>query len=72
MTEAFHRIEHVQSDAAPSHSDFRHSFFQLSTLHQIKTSNTSSSLIGMENINLYRSIRLVAFQEFGKASSQTS
>ena len=27
MTEASHRIEHLQSDAAPSHSDIRHSFF---------------------------------------------
>ena len=58
MTEALHRIEHLQSDAAPSHSDLRHSFFQLPTLHQIKTSHTSSSLIGMENLSLYRSIAL--------------
>ena len=62
MTEASHRMEHLQSDAAPSHSDIRHSFFQLPTLQQIKTSHTSISLINMENLSIYRSLRPIALQ----------
>ena len=47
MTEASHRMEHLQADAAPSHSDIRHSFFQLPTLHHSKTSHRANSLINM-------------------------
>ena len=62
MTEDSHRIEHLQSDAAPSHSDIRHSFFQLPSLNQIKTPHTISSVIGMENLSLYRSLRPAVLQ----------
>ena len=62
MTEASHRLEHLQSDAAPSHSDIRHSFFQLPALQQIKTSHTSNSLTSMENLNIYSPLRPIALQ----------
>ena len=36
MAQVSHRIDHLASDAAPSHSDINHSFFQLPTLQQVK------------------------------------
>ena len=51
MTEASLRIEHLLSDAPPSHSDINHSFFQLPTL-----------LISMENLRRYRNIKPLALQ----------
>ena len=71
MTEALSRHEHIQSDEAPVHSDIRHSFFQVPTLSQVKTSHTTHSLIGMENLNHYRTLRPIALTETptGKAGS---
>ena len=41
MNEVLTRLEHIQADAALSDSDLRHSFFQLPTLSQVKSSHTT-------------------------------
>ena len=60
LTEALARLEYMQSDEAPSHSDLHNAFFQLPTIRQVKSSHSTQSLISMENLNHYRSMRPVA------------
>ena len=56
LTEAKLRSEYVESDAPPSHLDLGHSFFGIPTQTDIIRAHGGSSLVYLDNTQLYRTL----------------
>ena len=61
LVEAVQRIiDHLRSDASPSHSLIDHEIFPIPSALEIRETHSSGSIVWMNNTLLYRKVSIVA------------